>query len=168
MGNPTQETAQKLAKLPNSIADKISNLVQKIAIGNLEKYGIKTPTLSPSAQLRETGKTPVIDLGTVEEIKKGKIKVLPNIESIGALTIRFKNGKIENFDAIILATGYKSKLEEFIPNIHLFLDNYGNPKHEIGLGENKNIYFLGFDNFKPGGILGAINVGSETILKDLS
>ena len=101
-------------------------------------------------------------MGTVEEIKKGKIKVLPNIESIGALTIRFKNGKIENFDAIILATGYKSKLEEFIPNIHLFLDNYGNPKHEIGLGENKNIYFLGFDNFKPGGILGAINVGSET------
>ena len=167
MGNPTQETAQKLAKLPNSIADAISNVVQKIAIGNLEKHGIKTPKLSPSAQLRETGKTPVIDLGTVSQIKKGNIKIVGDVESVASHTLRFKDGTIESFEAIIFATGYNSKLEEFVPNISPMLDAYGNPKSEIGEKEYAGLYFLGFDNFKPGGILGAINEGSKAILTHL-
>lgn len=167
MGNPTQETAQKLAKLPNSLADTISNVVQKIAIGNLEKYGIKTPKLSPSAQLRETGKTPVIDLGTVAQIKQGKIKVFGDIQSVASNTIRFTDGTIEGFEVLIFATGYKSKLEEFVPNIVSFLDAYGNPKNEIGQNEFEGLFFLGFDNFKPGGILGAINEGSKEILSKI-
>jgi len=167
LGNPTQETALKLAKLPTPLADAISNLAQKFAIGNLEKFGIKTPKIAASAQLRETGKTPVIDLGTVEQIKNGSIKVVGDIERFEKDSIIFKNGHKEDFDAVIMATGYNSKLEEFIPNMTEMQDEYGNPKSEIGQDEFKGLYFLGFDNFKPGGILGAIYEGSELVLRKI-
>lgn len=166
-GIPTQETALKLAILPNQLADSISKLAQKFAIGNLMKYGIKTSKTAPIAQLRETGKTPVIDLGTVDQIRKGNITVVGDLASFEANTIVFKNEKNQNFDAVILATGYKSKLEEFVPSINAMVDKYGNPNSVIGINEFKGLYFLGFNNFKPGGILGAVYEGSEKIMSEI-
>ena len=71
-GRATQETAFTLNKLPRPIANTLSKLVQKIAVGDLSKYGIEKPDMSPIDQLSKTGKTPVIDLGTVAAIKSGK------------------------------------------------------------------------------------------------
>jgi len=42
-GRATQETAMKLHKLPNWLADKIGLILREITIGNLKKYGIERP-----------------------------------------------------------------------------------------------------------------------------
>lgn len=167
LGRPTQETALKLAKLPAWIGDKISILAQRLSIGKLDQYGIKTPKMAPSAQLRLTGKTPVIDLGAARLIRNGKIKVLPDIDHFDLQTIIFKNGREIEIDDVILCTGYLSKLEEFIPGIAPMLDRYDNPSSPVGTGAFQNMFFLGFDNFKPGGILGAIHKDSKVILEEL-
>jgi cation diffusion facilitator CzcD-associated flavoprotein CzcO len=166
-GKPTQETAFKLSKLPNWLSDRISNVAQRFSIGKLDKFGLKTPKISPSAQLRETGKTPVIDLGTAKQIRAGKIKVVPDIDHFDLQSIIFKDGRELEFHEVILCTGYRSLVDEFIPSIDPFLDIYDNPSTPVGTGELKGLYFLGFDNFKPGGILGAINYDSKVILEDL-
>jgi len=77
--------------------------------------------------------------------------------------------KVEQaFDHIILATGYRAKLKEFVPNITSFLDKYQLPKSPIGTGALQNLYFVGFDNYKLGGILGIIQTESEEVVNAIA
>ncbi|MEL6987178.1 MAG: NAD(P)/FAD-dependent oxidoreductase [Bacteroidota bacterium] len=167
-GRPTQLTAKKLEKLPFKLGDWLGIQIRKFYYGDLSKYGLETSKLSPVEQLKKTGKTPVIDLGTIEKIKEGKIKVIGDVKSFHEDGVQLINGSKEAFGGIILATGYRAKLEEFIPGIQSFLDQYGVPKGPIGKGDFTNMYFVGFDNYKLGGLLGTIHTDSETVVEEIS
>ena len=162
-GKPTQETALRLQRLPEWMQDLLGNLMKRITIGNLQPYGIETSSVAPLKQLRSTGKTPLIDLGTVEMIRKGKIRVKKDVLKLADDMVLFADGSSENFDVVICATGYKSGIGDLVPEIKPYLDTYGNPKFPVGSGRWSGLYFLGFDNFRPGGILGIINKDSELI-----
>lgn len=162
-GRPTQYTAIKLQKLPNWLYDFIAINIQKITVGDLSKYGLKTPKMSPSEQLRTLGKTPVIDLGTVDLIKKGIVKILPGIQAFKANSVVFENGEEVDFDAVIMATGYHSKVEEFIVDMSHILNHLGVPKSPV-IPERKGLFFIGFGAY-AGGILRSINRNSEMIVK---
>lgn len=168
LGRPTQLTAKKLEKIPFGLGDWLGTQVRKLAVGNLKKYGLKTSRMPPAVQLKKTGKTPVIDLGTVELIKAGKIKILPDIDhfNIEGL-ILFENDEQHHFDAIILATGYRAQIEDLLEDTDGLLDQNDVPKSPVGKGKHEGLYFIGFDNYKLGGILGTIITDSETILKSI-
>lgn len=162
-GRPVQVTAKKLSKLPFGLGTWLGTQIRKAYIGDLSKYGVESPTISPTKQLLETGKTPIVDIGTVAAIKAEKIKVYPEIEKLLGQTVYFKDGRTKEVDAIILATGYKPVIEEFIERGTELLDRYGCPNPPIGKGFHENMYFLGFDNYKLGGILGIIMEESNLI-----
>lgn len=166
-GNPVQLTAKKLAKIPLGLGDWLGSQIRKIVIGDLSKYGLKVSKVYPAVQLRETGKTPVVDIGTIKAIKEGNIKVKGDVDAFYEEGVIFKNGSKQAFDHVILATGYKAKLEEFIPDIIPFLDKYQLPKSPIGTGVLQNLYFVGFDNYKLGGILGIIQTDSEKVVQTI-
>ncbi|NUO00253.1 MAG: NAD(P)/FAD-dependent oxidoreductase [Saprospiraceae bacterium] len=163
LGNPTQKTALKLAKLPYWLGDRIGILLRSITIGDLSRFGIATPAMPPSKQLRLSGKTPVIDIGTVAKIKSGKIKVQPAVRSFTPEGVVFENGSSLPFDAVILATGYRSRLGDFIEYTQGLLDDYDLPRYTIGEGEFQGLFFVGFDNYTTGGVLGVINRDSAII-----
>ncbi|MEO1655850.1 MAG: NAD(P)/FAD-dependent oxidoreductase, partial [Bacteroidota bacterium] len=167
-GRPVQLTSMQLAKIPFGLGDWLGNFIRGIYLGNLSKYGLKTPKLSPAKQLKVTGKTPVIDIGTVNQIKAGKIKVVPEIASFQASGVVFKDGSKQALDAVILATGYRARLTDFIDNTEGLLNKDGLPKQAIGEGPQKGLYFIGFDNYKLGGIFGIIRSEVETIMADLA
>jgi len=162
-GRPVQLTSIQLAKIPFGIGDWLGNFIRGIYLGDLRKYGLNAPKLSPVQQLKKTGKTPVVDIGTVNQIKAGKIKVMPEIESFDASGILFKNGERKALDAVILATGYKAKIADFIADTTGLLNADDLPKQAIFDQKNKGLYFIGFDNYKLGGILGIIRTESELI-----
>ena len=164
-GRPTQLTARQLAKLPFGLGDWIGTQIRKIIVGDLTKYGLQTATMSPAKQLKETGKTPVIDLGTLKYIKSGKIKIIPDVEAFTETGVLCKNGEQYEFDTVILATGYQAKVEDFVENVEGMLDRYGVPNSPIGKGEYEGLYFVGFDNYQLGGILGTINSDSKTVVQ---
>lgn len=160
---PTQLTALRLAKLPVWLGDRVGTLLRALMVGNLSKYGILTPKLPPAAQLRISGKTPVIDIGTIAHIKAGKIKVLPGIRHFTNTEVVFTNGEKHAFDTIILATGYQAKLQDFLDDTEGLLDAHGLPTQLIGIDKFRGLSFLGFDNYVAGGILGVIYRDSEKI-----
>ncbi|MFK7980324.1 MAG: flavin-containing monooxygenase [Saprospiraceae bacterium] len=162
-GRPVQLTSIQLAKIPFGIGDWLGNFIRGIYLGDLKKYGLNAPKLSPVQQLKKTGKTPVVDIGTVHQIKAGKIKVMPEMESFDASGVIFKNGERKALDAVILATGYKAKVNDFIADTTGLLNQDKLPKQAIFDGKNKGLYFIGFDNYKLGGILGIIRTESELI-----
>lgn len=164
-GRPTQATALALRKLPYWLQDILGNLMKAITIGKLDRYGIKSTRISPLKQLRTTGKTPLIDLGTVKMIKEGRIAILPDIKALNSDTLSFVDGQTRAFDVIICATGYRSMIGSLLPELKSYLDPYGNPKFNIGSGKWSGLYFLGFDNYRAGGILGIIRDDSEKIAR---
>lgn len=163
LGRPTQVTAFALAKLPHWLGDRIGLWVRRLTVGDMPRYGLPLSPLAPARQLRETGQTPVIDLGTLNEIRAGRIKVLPGIDHFHDNGVVFKNGEEQAFDAIILATGYRPKLEDFMEHTEQLTDDYGLPRGIAGQGTFQGLYFIGFDNYSPGGGLGVIRRDAERI-----
>lgn len=163
LGRPTQLTALKVAKLPVWLGDRIGKLLRRIAVGDLSKFGIRFPHIAPAAQLRQTGQTPVVDLGTVEKIKSGAIRVVPAIQALSADGVTFVDGRQLPFEAIVLATGYRPGLPDFLGSCPGLLDAYGLPKSCVGTQEYSGLCFVGFDNYTAGGILGVINRDSERV-----
>lgn len=163
-GRPVQLTAKKLEKIPFGIGDWLGTMVRKVVIGDLSKYGVPMSKAHPAVQLRETGKTPLIDLGTVDYIKSGKIKIIGDFTGFTATGIQLASGEDMDFDAVILATGYRPKLEDFVENVTVELDRFGFPRSPVAsAAENSGLYFVGFDNYKLGGILGTIYSDSKVV-----
>lgn len=168
-GRPVQVTAKTLDKIPFGLGDWLGTQIRKLVIGDLSKYGVPMSKVHPAVQLKETGKTPVIDLGTVKYIKNGKIKVVNDISHFTENGVMLKNGEEKSYDAVILSTGYHAKLEEFVENIAPELDKYSCPKSPTAQDNaNQGLYFVGFDNYKLGGILGTIFNDSRTIAEDIN
>lgn len=167
-GRPVQITSKMLAKLPFGFGDWIGSKVRNIYFGDLSKYGLIQSTEYPAVQLRKTGKTPTIDIGTIDAIKEGKIKVVGDIEKFDANNVHFKDGKKIKIDDVILATGYKAHLEQFIPKTEKIVDQYGFPISPIGTAWHEGLYFVGFDNYKLGGLLGTIYTDSEKIVNHIN
>jgi len=167
-GRPVQVTAKQLEKLPFGLGDWLGSQIRKIYFGNMEKYGIRIAKEHPVVLLRETGKTPLIDIGTVAAIKKGAIKILPDISHFAEKGVQFKNGEFHNFDKVILATGYQAKIEDLVEDGQHLLDKFGCPKGPIASGFHKGVYFVGFDNYKLGGIIGTIVNDSKTVVDKLA
>jgi cation diffusion facilitator CzcD-associated flavoprotein CzcO len=167
-GRPVQVTAKTLDKLPFGLGDWLGTQIRKIIIGNLNKYGVPMSKVHPAVQLRDTGKTPVIDLGTVALLKKGKIKALPNVDHFQEKEIAFADGSHLPFDSVILATGYHAQIDDFLEDAEGMLNRHQIPKGPVGEGKYEGLYFIGFDNYKLGGILGTIYNDSEVIADKIS
>lgn len=156
LGRPVQVTSILLSKLPEKLADAIALTFRKLTIGDLRAYGIETPPISPLRQLREQGRTPVIDIGTVDMIRRGDIAVRPGIASFTADGVRFLDGREEPFDAVILATGYHADLARLFPQVQVPVRDKGLPADVAGTGELEGVYFVGYDIRQPGGVLRTI------------
>lgn len=165
-GNSVQATSKILAKLPygNWIGKKVAALV----IGDLSPYGLQMSKDYPAKQLMKTGKTPVIDIGTVKNIKNGKIKILTDLKSFKKNSICFIDDSEITFDAVILATGYRAGLEDFLVDTTNLFDENNYPKSPIGADKFKGLYFVGFDNYKLGGVLGTILTDSKTVVDEIA
>jgi cation diffusion facilitator CzcD-associated flavoprotein CzcO len=156
LGRPTQVTSIVLSQLPKRWGDMAARVLRDLTVGNLSCYGIPVSTVSPLRQLREHGKTPVIDVGTLARIKSGDIAVHPGIEGFTPDGVRFSGGAEGAFDAVVLATGYDAGLEGLFPDQRLALDENDMPRDVVGRGELDGLYFVGFDIKQPGGLLRAI------------
>jgi len=163
-GRSVQVTSKQLAKLPFGLGDWLGTQIRKVYFGDLTKYGLESSKVHPAVQLRETGKTPIVDIGTIKAIKEGKIKVVPGIKSFDEIGVSFVDGSSHLFDEVIMATGYRPHIENLVERGEELLDKYNCPKSAIGNDYHEGLYFIGFDNYKLGGILGTIFTDSEIIL----
>ncbi|MEZ4988670.1 MAG: NAD(P)/FAD-dependent oxidoreductase [Saprospiraceae bacterium] len=165
LGRPTQLTALKLAKLPHWLGDRIGLWVRHWTMGDLPQLGIPLPAIAPARQLRETGQTPVIDLGTVARIRSGEIRVLPGIEHFTNDGVLCTNGEEYSFDTVIFATGFKAQLSDWLHLDSEHFDERGLPRTISGQGPYEGLFFLGYNNYAPGGGLGIIRNDVGELMK---
>lgn len=163
LGRPTQLSSIALAKLPEPLGDALATLLRNLTVGDLSRWGLRTPAVSPLRQLRHDGKTPLIDIGTVERIKTGDIAVFPGIATLTRDGVRFSDGREQPFDTLVLATGYRAGLPTLFPQHTLPLDAHGLPTAMHGEGDLQGLHFVGLDIRQPGGLLRTIAMQAPTV-----
>ncbi|HEV7574603.1 MAG TPA: NAD(P)/FAD-dependent oxidoreductase [Caldimonas sp.] len=156
LGRPTQQTSILLSHLPNAIGDALARFLCDVTVGDIGRYGLQRSPVSPLRQLREHGRTPVIDVGTLARIKSGEIAVYPGLRRLVAGGAEFVDGRSDSFDAIVLATGYRAGVAALFTDAAVPVDDSGLPTALVGTGDLAGVYFIGFDLRQAGGLLRTI------------
>ncbi|GKD85641.1 indole-3-pyruvate monooxygenase YUCCA6-like protein, partial [Tanacetum coccineum] len=91
--------------------------------------------------------------------------ICPGVQEIRHHNIQFVNGKIENFDAIILATGYKSNVPCWLKEKEMFSEKDGYPRRPFPNGW-KGAYGLYAVGFTKRGLLG-VSLDAKRIAEDI-
>ncbi|KAM0881268.1 hypothetical protein ACQ4PT_033058 [Festuca glaucescens] len=102
------------AYLPVWMIDKLALLACFLVFGDTAKHGLPRPAVGPFARKLQINAYPVIDVGTYSKIKNGQIQVLPAMTSIDGDVVEFADGRRQRFDAIVLATGYRSTAKKWL------------------------------------------------------
>jgi cation diffusion facilitator CzcD-associated flavoprotein CzcO len=165
LGFPILSWAILYQRLPARLVDLINAPVLRLAIGDFEKFGLKRSVKGPRQMVEEDGRVPLIDIGTLAKIRDGAIKVRGDVGRFTADGVVFADGRIEKFDAVILATGFRPDLRRLIPDAEGVLDRHGMPLVTGAPTNLPGLYFCG-QTTVPTGQLREIGIEAQRIAKD--
>ncbi len=152
LGRPSQETSIALSCLSVAVRDALVSPILRLAVGNLSRWGIARPAAGPNRLIEDAGRIPILDVGTIAQVKAGRIRVRPAVEEVLRDRVRFVDGRAGAFDAIVLATGYRPALDRFIDGFDAISDARGRP-HRFGEEtRTPGMFFVGFRNPPTGAL----------------
>ena len=93
--------------------------------------------------VEEDGRVPLIDIGTLDKIRDGSIRICGGIDRLTSDGVEFDDGASEKFDAIILATGFRPDLRRLLPGVEGVLDGHGMPLATGRATKAPGLYFCG-------------------------
>ncbi|HEY6985324.1 MAG TPA: hypothetical protein VH375_04530, partial [Rhodanobacteraceae bacterium] len=91
----------------------------------------------------------------------GAIRLLPGIDAFSCGEVRFVGGRLEPFDAVVLATGYETGLDTMFDAHASPLDEVGCPPAS-GREAAPGLYFCGF-HIVPAGLIREIAIEAVRI-----
>ncbi|WVZ72885.1 hypothetical protein U9M48_021275 [Paspalum notatum var. saurae] len=143
--------------------DRLLLFLTRLVLGDTARLGIPRPSIGPMELKKVSGKTPVLDVGTIGKIKSGDIKVFPGIQSFHEHGVEFIDGRSEYFDVVILATGYKSNVPYWLKEKEFFSDKNGFPRKPNEWKGKNGLYAAGFSRR---GLLG-VSMDATKIADDI-
>lgn len=160
LGVPVHVWGVALFPFPLKFKDWLVNTIAKFELGDLTPYGIQAPEWSVFKDKR----IPMIDVGYIKHLKAGNITVKPDIQHFTATGVQFVDGTQEDYDAVIVGTGYRTGLEKIL-NVPDVIDAEGNIIAEHGENApHKGLWFVGLLS-SPAGVLMAARIQSRNIAK---
>jgi indole-3-pyruvate monooxygenase len=152
--------------MPAWMADAMNAPILRAVIGDITKYGLRKLPYGPATQIQNDKHIPLIDVGTIELIKEGNITIHRGVEEFIEDGIKFTDGKEEKFDAIILATGYRPRVDAFLDQANVYDEN-GAPISSGREAEVAGLYFCGY-YVSPTGMLREIAIEAKQISAAIS
>jgi len=132
-------------------------------LGDLASYRIPRPQWAPFSSKR----VPLIDVGFVEAVKRGTVKIRPALERLNESGAVFADGSAEPFDAIIAATGFSTGLKDLLEGEGV-LDETGEPIGTSGAPTARpGLYFMGFTHSLRGHLFES-NLASKRLARNVS
>ncbi|KAG6516442.1 indole-3-pyruvate monooxygenase YUCCA2-like [Zingiber officinale] len=152
--------------LPIQAVDLLLLLLARLLLGDTDRVGLTRPRVGPLQLKLLHGKTPVIDVGTLRKIKSGDIKVRPALKRLTQRGAEFTDGRSEEFDAVLFATGYKSNVPCWLKEAEGFFSSKdGLPTRPFphGWKGERGLYAVGFTKR---GLMGA-SLDARRIAQDI-
>lgn len=145
LGIPILSIGIMQSRLPSRIADAINAPILRAAIGDITKYGLQKLPYGPITQIQLDAHIPLIDVGTIKLIKNGQISVYEGIRNFTEEGVIFNDEEQMQFDVVILATGYRPRVDEFLTGASAALyDENGKPFSSGHETELPGLYFCGY------------------------
>ncbi len=88
--------------IPKPLFQSIFKLSLRLAIGKWEDYGLQTPTTPPLT------KHPTLNSTVLEALRHGRLTARRGLERYDGSEVYFTDGTHEPFDAIVMATGFRT------------------------------------------------------------
>jgi NAD(P)H-nitrite reductase large subunit len=150
------------SKLPPRVADALNTPILRAVVGDLTPYGLRKLPHGSMTQIHRDARIPLIDVGTIQLIKRGQITVFPGIERFTAEGVTFTDGNQQNFEAVILATGYRPRVNAFLEGASAAVDANGTPLSSGCESPLSGLYFCGY-HVSPTGMLREIGLEAKRI-----
>ena len=110
VGIPIQLLGMAASVLPPRAADRIASALQRVAIGDVSRYG-----LGPAGWGTFTARRPpIIDVGFLRQLRVRRVEILPAVQRLTEREVVFADGRSEPFDAVVAATGFKNALADLV------------------------------------------------------
>lgn len=129
--------------LPPRLADIINAPLLRFAIGRIEKFGLKRSPKGPLQAIEEDGRVPLIDVGTLDAIRDGRIRLRGDVTSFERDSVVFRQSPPERFGAVILATGFRPDLRTLLPDAKGVLNESGAPLVSGKATAERGLFFCG-------------------------
>lgn len=123
--------------------------IQRFAI-DLSAYSIYPEDKGPTDMEVNQGRVAWVDRGTVKQIKKGNIQIISSsIQQLTKTGVIFANGISQDYDAIILGTGFRPGINKILRRHELYLNVNDRllPKTDGKCQSivDPTLYFVGFE-----------------------
>jgi cation diffusion facilitator CzcD-associated flavoprotein CzcO len=143
LGFPILAWAILYRPLPARLVDVINAPILRLATGPIEKWGLRRAAKGPRQMVDEDGRAPLIDVGTLDRIRDGSIKIRGGIDRFTPDGVVFADATSEDFGAIILATGFRPDLRRLVPDVEGVFDRRGLPLLTGRATSAPGLYFCG-------------------------
>jgi putative flavoprotein involved in K+ transport len=144
LGFPSQVLGIATAQLPTPVVDRISATLRRVSIPDLAPYGLRAPE-SPYSDFLRRRVIPILDVGIVDAVRTGRVKVVAALERFDDGAAVLANGARLEVDGVIAATGFRTGLEALVGHLGV-LDERGVPlvhaakEHPLAPG----LHFVGY------------------------
>lgn len=153
--------------LPTELADALAWPLIRLSVGDVRSVGLKKLPYGPNTQIARDRHIPLLDIGTMAHLRAGRIGVHGEIARFTEDGVVFADGTTLAVDAVVLGTGYRPALEEFLVPWQTVCDPKGLPLVSGGPTAIPGLYFCG-QFVSPAGILREIGREAERISRHIA
>ena len=125
-GIPLHPVSIAARRLPRRPQDASLRAVQRLAFGDLSRYGYPRSDLGAFTRAAADGVTVAVDDGFVRALKSGRVMMKPGVDRVEGREVCFADGSACALDVVICATGYRPALGPLAGHL-VALDESGMP-----------------------------------------
>jgi len=129
--------------MPPHWVDPISKTQRKLSIPDLSAQGLPRPVQGIRTSFIASGTTPILDVGIVDAVRRGRVRVVAAVESIDGADVVLADGSRVTPDAVIAATGFRAGLDTLVGHLGV-LGARGLPVKTDGEPVLPGLWFVGF------------------------
>lgn len=146
-GIPGQALILSMSMLPLRVQDALAGGLQRVAVGDLRKYGIPKAPRGIATQQARDDVTPTLDVGLLRALKAGTVTVVAAVERFTTDAVVLADGTELTPDAVVLATGFRRGLEPLVGDLGVLAPK-GRPlvNADAQLAAHPGLFFLGYSN----------------------
>ncbi len=122
LGVPAQRLSPLMARLPLPLVDAMLVATERLAFGNLARYGLGQGRGGVIRMSRD-GTAVAVDDGFVATLKAGRITIVPPVERFSGRCVVLWGGAVLEPDVVICATGYRTGLEPVVGHLGVLAQN---------------------------------------------
>jgi putative flavoprotein involved in K+ transport len=142
-GIPAQLIGMAIRRVPPHWVDPISKTQRKLSIPDLAAQGLPRPEQGVRSAFIATGTTPILDVGIVDAVRRGRVEVVAAVEGFDGAAVLLADGSRIEPDAVIAATGFRAGLDGLVGHLGVLTER-GLPAKTDGEPVLPGLWFVGF------------------------